>query len=62
MYTCSLVFTAIQQMASPYVTTDLDALDTNILLVNINSPHADAAYFIAELLEVKMSNTYYLKQ
>ncbi|XP_022162897.1 probable low-specificity L-threonine aldolase 2 isoform X1 [Myzus persicae] len=43
---------AIQRMASPHVTVNPDALDTNILLVNINPPRVDAKYFVSELIKV----------
>lgn len=39
-------------MASPHVTVNLDALDTNILLVNINPSGVDANYFVSELIKV----------
>ncbi|XP_026823295.1 probable low-specificity L-threonine aldolase 2 isoform X1 [Rhopalosiphum maidis] len=43
---------AIQRMASPYVTVNPDALDSNILLVNINSTVVDAKYFVSELIKI----------
>ncbi|XP_015373180.1 PREDICTED: probable low-specificity L-threonine aldolase 2 [Diuraphis noxia] len=43
---------AIQRIASPNVTVNLDALQTNILLVNINSSGVDAKYFVSELIKV----------
>uniref|UniRef100_A0A2S2P9H2 L-allo-threonine aldolase n=2 Tax=Schizaphis graminum TaxID=13262 RepID=A0A2S2P9H2_SCHGA len=43
---------AIQKMASPYVTVNLDALDSNILMVNINSTVVDAKYFVSELMKI----------
>ncbi|KAE9541148.1 hypothetical protein AGLY_004393 [Aphis glycines] len=43
---------AIQRTASPYVTVNPGALDTNILLVNINSTVVDANYFVSELIKI----------
>jgi hypothetical protein len=50
-----LYYAAIQRMASPYVTVNPDALDSNILLVNINSTVVDAKYFVSELIKVVKS-------
>jgi len=43
---------AIHEAASPYVTVDLDALQTNILLVNFHSSYVNTNNFVIDLLKV----------